>query len=162
VEVSPFILNISNPVEIAGVEVSPFICNISNPVEISGVEVSPFIRCSALVIRKPERLIETHMFNAKGFHRVHLIIHGATIEPNIEHLKPLTYNIRMEAISMTQYNMKQGLKKFGQRDVDALITELRQLDTRKVLYPVHGRLLSKEDKEKRYTTSCFSKRSAQA
>jgi hypothetical protein len=55
----------------------------------------------------------------------------------------------MEAITMTQYSMKQGLKKFGQRGVDALITEIRQLDTRNVLDPVHGRLLSKEDKRKR-------------
>jgi hypothetical protein len=38
--------------------------------EIAGVEASPFICCSSWVIRKAERLIETYMLNAKGFHRV--------------------------------------------------------------------------------------------
>jgi hypothetical protein len=131
--------------------------DISNPVEIVGVEVSPFICRSTRVIKKPERLIETHMLNAKGFHKLHLMIHGASIKPNIEQLKPLTDNTGMEAITMTQYSMKQGLKQFGQRDVDALITELRQIDTRKVMDPIHGRLLSKEDKRKRLNYLIFLK-----
>jgi hypothetical protein len=45
---------------------------------------------------------------------------------------------------MTQYSMKQGIKQFVQKGVDALITELRQLDTRKIPDPVHGGLLSKK------------------
>jgi hypothetical protein len=88
--------------------------DISNPVEIAGVEVSPFIHHSTQVIKKPEIPIETHMFNAKGFHRLHLIIHGAIIKPSIEQLKPLTDNTGMESITMTQYSIKQGLKQFGQ------------------------------------------------
>jgi hypothetical protein len=47
------------------------------------------------------------MLNAKGFHRLHLMIHGATIKPSIEQLKPLTENAGMEAITMTQYSMKK-------------------------------------------------------
>jgi hypothetical protein len=119
----------------------------SIPVEIAGVEASPFIRHSAWVIRKPERIIETHMLKAKGFHRVHLMIYEANIETNIEHFKPLNDNTGMNALSMTQHSMKKGLKIFGQRGVDTLINHLRQLDTRKVLDPVHGRLLSKEDRK---------------
>jgi hypothetical protein len=75
----------------------------------------------------------------------------------LNRLKPLTDNTVMEAITMTQYSMKQGLKQFGQRGVDALITELRQLDTRKVLNPVNGRLLSKEDKRKTLNYLMFLK-----
>jgi hypothetical protein len=97
------------------------------------------------------------MLNAKGFHRLHLMTHGAIIKPSIEQLKPLTDNTGMEAITMTQYSMKQGLKQFRQRGVDALITELRQLDTRKVLDPVHARLLSKEDKRKTLNYLMFLK-----
>jgi hypothetical protein len=57
----------------------------------------------------------------------------------------LTDNTGMDAIIMTQYSMKRGPKQFGQRDVNALITQLRQLDTRKVLDPVDGILFSNED-----------------
>jgi hypothetical protein len=78
----------------------------SIPVEIAGVEAGPFICRSAHVIRKLERLIETQMLNAKGFHRVHLMTYGATIEPHIENFKPTTDNTGMDAISMTQYCMK--------------------------------------------------------
>jgi hypothetical protein len=88
------------------------------------------------------------MLNAKGFHRVHLMIYGAAFEPYIKYFKPLTDNTGMDALIMTQYTMKQVLKQLGQRGVDALITELRQLDTRKLLDSIHGRLLSKEDKRK--------------
>jgi hypothetical protein len=113
------------------------------PEKIAGVEASPLTR-SSWVIRIPEKLIETRMLNSKGFHRVHLMIYEATITPKIEHFKPLKDSTGMNIICMTQYSMKQDLKKFGQIGVDALITDLRKLDTRKVLDPVHERLLSKE------------------
>jgi hypothetical protein len=45
------------------------------PFEIAGVEASPLICFSAWIIRKSVRLIETHMLNAKGFDRVHLMIY---------------------------------------------------------------------------------------
>jgi hypothetical protein len=81
------------------------------------------------------------------------MIYGAIIKPNIEHFNPLTKNTDMNAIIMTQYSKKYGLKQFVQRGIDVLMTELRHLDTRKVLNPVHGRLLSKKDKRK--TLDCL-------
>jgi hypothetical protein len=71
-----------------------------------------------------------------------------SLKPNLEHFKPLTDNTGMNAISMTQYSMKHGLIKFGQKGVDSLITKVRQLDTRKILDPVHESLLSKDDRRK--------------
>jgi hypothetical protein len=38
------------------------------------------------------------------------MIYGTTMKPNIQHFKPLTDINGMNAISMTQYSMKQGLK----------------------------------------------------
>jgi hypothetical protein len=48
---------------------------------------------------------------------------------------------------MTQHGLMQGIKQFGQRGVDALMTELKQLSVRNVLImPEDLQSLSKEDK----------------
>jgi len=52
----------------------------------------------------------------------------------------------LEAIAMTHLNLKQGLKAFGEAGVEAVQTELKQLHDLKVVKPVHGNQLSKEQR----------------
>ncbi len=51
-----------------------------------------------------------------------------------------------EAIALTQYNLKKGLKEFGNDGRVALGKEVEQLYTRKVSKPVNGGDLTKEQK----------------
>ena len=52
----------------------------------------------------------------------------------------------LEATVMTQLNMKQGIKAFGQAGVNAVQKELKQLHDREVLQPIHAEELSREQK----------------
>jgi hypothetical protein len=45
-------------------------------------------------------------------------------------------HVILQNIIMTQYNMKQGLKKFGLRGKDAFMSELQQLHDRDVMKPI--------------------------
>jgi hypothetical protein len=58
--------------------------------------------------------------------------------------KDLTPNL--EAIALTQYNLKWGLKKFGSDGIVALGKEVGQLHTRKVVKPVDGNNLTRAEK----------------
>jgi hypothetical protein len=52
----------------------------------------------------------------------------------------------LEAIALTQYTLKRGLKEFGNDGLTALGKEVEQLYTRKVAKPVYGNDLTKEEK----------------
>jgi hypothetical protein len=52
----------------------------------------------------------------------------------------------LEAIALTQYNLKRGLKEFGNDGLVALGKEVEQLYTRKVSKPVDSKDLTKEQK----------------
>ena len=52
----------------------------------------------------------------------------------------------LQNVSLTQYIIKQGLKKFGQRGTDAVQVELEQIDVRDVMDPKDASTLSKEQK----------------
>jgi hypothetical protein len=52
----------------------------------------------------------------------------------------------LEAFTMTQYNLKRGLKEFGKDGIVALGKEMEQLHTRKVVKPVESSKLSKVQK----------------
>jgi hypothetical protein len=52
----------------------------------------------------------------------------------------------LEATVLTQYNLKRGLKEFGNDGIVALGKEMEQLHTRKVAKPVDGNNLTKEQK----------------
>ena len=58
----------------------------------------------------------------------------------------------LEANALTQYNLKCGLKEFGNEGLVALGKEMNQLYTCKVSKPVHGDDLTKEQSEKSVTT----------
>ena len=53
----------------------------------------------------------------------------------------------LEAIELTQYNLKRGLKEFGKDGVDALGKEMEQLHMRKVAKPVDASKLTPEEKK---------------
>jgi hypothetical protein len=52
-----------------------------------------------------------------------------------------------EAIALTQYNLKRGLKEFGQDGFTALGKEMEQLHVRKVAKPVDGSNLTASQKQ---------------
>jgi hypothetical protein len=52
----------------------------------------------------------------------------------------------LEAIALTQYNLKRGLKEFGNDGVLALSKEMEQLHVRKVAKPVDGNNLTRDQK----------------
>ena len=52
----------------------------------------------------------------------------------------------LEAIALTQYTLKRGLKEFGDDGLTALGKEVQQLYTRKISKPVDGDDLTKEQK----------------
>ena len=52
----------------------------------------------------------------------------------------------LEAIALTQYTLKKGLKEFGDDGRTALGKEIEQLYTRKVSKPVDGNNLTREQK----------------
>jgi hypothetical protein len=51
---------------------------------------------------------------------------------------------KLEAIVLTQYSLKRGLKEFGNNGLIALGKEVEQLYTRKVSKPVDGNNLTKD------------------
>jgi hypothetical protein len=53
----------------------------------------------------------------------------------------------LEAIALTQYNLKRGLKEFGKDGIDALGKEMEQLHMRKVEKPVDASKLTPEGKK---------------
>ena len=53
----------------------------------------------------------------------------------------------LESIVMTQYNMKKGIKMFGEPGVDAVLKELQQLHDRKVLEPKGASEMTNDDKK---------------
>jgi hypothetical protein len=87
-----------------------------------------------------------HMLTSYGRPTTCLMIYG-TQSKNIAHYyRPMTDPTGMESVLMTQYNMKQGIKQFGEKGMEALMTELRQLDLRRVLEPMNATALSDEEK----------------
>jgi hypothetical protein len=86
------------------------------------------------------------MLTAQGKHATHLMLYGTKTENHIQQYRPGTEPTGMESIIMAQYNKKQGLRHFGEKGIEALMTELRQLDMRKVLAPISVSALSKEEK----------------
>jgi hypothetical protein len=52
----------------------------------------------------------------------------------------------LEAITLTQYNLKRGLKEFGNDGLVALGKEMEQLHTRVVAKPIDGHNLTSEQK----------------
>jgi hypothetical protein len=59
-------------------------------------------------------------------------------EQNLRPRRPRDYShlrTTLESIVMTQYSMKKDIKTFGDAGVDAVLSELKQLHTRKVLEP---------------------------
>jgi hypothetical protein len=52
----------------------------------------------------------------------------------------------LEALAMTQYNLKRGLKEFGKDEIIALGKEMEQFHTQKVVKPVDSSKLSKVQK----------------
>ena len=73
-----------------------------------------------------------HALNALIAHEVHSM-HGM---PWLEH------------VALTQYNLRRGLKAFGQAAVDAVVTELKQLHDRRTMHPIHACALSLADKRR--------------
>jgi hypothetical protein len=53
---------------------------------------------------------------------------------------------QLEHTAFTQYSVKKGLKVFGQAGVDAVVSEMRQLDERKVIEPKNAALLTRGEK----------------
>jgi hypothetical protein len=41
--------------------------------------------------------------------------------------RPTTDSTRMKSVLLTKYNTKQGIQHFGEKGMEALITELRQI-----------------------------------
>ena len=73
-----------------------------------------------------------HALNALIAHEVHSM-HGM---PWLEH------------VALTQYNLRRGLKAFGQAAVDAVVSELKQLHDRRTMHPIHAGALSLADKRR--------------
>ena len=61
---------------------------------------------------------------------------------------PITELTGMHTIAMTQYNVKKGLQIFGDKGVEAIMSEMKQIDARKVLKPVDPDSLSQYQKQK--------------
>jgi len=121
---------------------------INHPVpndEADNADILP-LRRSSRVPRRPQRLIETHMLTTHGMNSTHLLMYNSSNHELARHLKPQSEPTGMNKVIMTQYGMRQGIKQFGKKGVDALMVELKQLDVRKVLEPVHVPSLSKEEK----------------
>jgi hypothetical protein len=53
----------------------------------------------------------------------------------------------MESTVLTQYSMANGLKEFGEKGVEAVMTEIKQLHDREVIIPVEASKLSREEKK---------------
>ncbi len=53
----------------------------------------------------------------------------------------------LEAIALTQYTLKRGLKEFGVSGIEALGKEVGQLHTRKVAKPIDSRTLTRAEKQ---------------
>jgi hypothetical protein len=69
---------------------------------------------------------------------------GAVFPTDTCSAKRLTADL--EAIALTQYTLKRGLKEFGNDGVVALGKEMEQLHTRKVAKPVDGTHLTRDEK----------------
>ena len=54
----------------------------------------------------------------------------------------------LEHVALTQYNLRRGLKAFGQAAVDAVVSELKQLHDRRTMHPIHACALSLADKRR--------------
>jgi hypothetical protein len=68
---------------------------------------------------------------------------------NLRPRRPRDYehlHTTIEGILMSQYNMKKGIKLFGQAAVDAVLSELSQIHVRKVLAPKNANDLTREQK----------------
>ena len=66
-------------------------------------------------------------------------------------------NAVMHEFGLTQYSVKQGLKIFGDRGVEAVLQELRQLHNRKVIIPVKASDLTPEQRKSALSYLTFLK-----
>jgi len=80
--------------------------------------------------------------------------------PNYEHLHLINADLQhpMNHISLTQYNVKKGLKLFGQDGVDAVLKEVQQLHDRDVLLPKDPQMLTPQEKSSALTYLMFLKK----
>ena len=72
----------------------------------------------------------------------------ATTEPNLTEEEIEGMHNMVTGIVMTQMSAQRGIKKFGQRAVDAVIKEYVQLDDKRVLSPEDATKLTTEQKQK--------------
>ena len=54
----------------------------------------------------------------------------------------------LEHTALTQYNVKKGLKMFGEAGAKAVIKEMKQLHDRAVIQPKLANMLTKEEKKR--------------
>jgi hypothetical protein len=85
----------------------------------AGEDVNPTLRRSTRVTRKPERLIETHMLTSYGRPMTCLMIYGPQSKNIAQYYRPMTDPTGMVSVLMTQYSMKQGIKHFGEKGMEA-------------------------------------------
>lgn len=68
--------------------------------------------------------------------------------PGVVHPNDYSHNHpELESTVMTQHTMKKGIKLFGEAGVEAVLKEMKQLRDRKVIKPVSGHGLSREQKK---------------
>ena len=73
------------------------------------------------------------------------MIYGTQSKNIARYYRPMTDPTGMDSVIMTQYSMKQGIQQFGEKGMEALMTELRQLDLRRFLKPMNSTALSDEE-----------------
>ena len=73
-------------------------------------------------------------------------MHSHDLQPR----KPCNYRHlhgNLEQMALTQYNVKKGLKLFGEAGAKAVITEMQQLHEQEVIVPKHANMLTQEEKQ---------------
>lgn len=68
---------------------------------------------------------------------------------NLRARKPRDYghlHTTLEHTCMTQFSVKKGIKEFGQAGIDAVLSEMKQLDDRNVIVPCAQNTLTREEK----------------
>lgn len=90
------------------------------------------------LIKKYERQIKDYKFRGYNARR--------RKRKSIKNSNALAMKHMLEHVAMTQLNVKQGLKKFGQAGSNAVKSELEQLDYRDVLEPKDAKKLTRKQK----------------
>jgi hypothetical protein len=80
---------------------------------------------------------------------------------NLRPRKPRDYShlhAQLEHTVMTQYNVKKGLKIFGEAGAEAVVTEMKQLHDRAVIQPRLANMLTQDEKRKSLQYLMFLKK----